>query len=288
MYLRMIIWIASYPKSGNTWIRSLLSTYFFSKDGKFNFELLKNIDQFTSKNIKLNSDKGLDFQSRISKNWIEAQKIINQDKKIHLFKTHNALCAINGNKFTNQLNTVAAIYIVRDPRNLITSLAHHYEFNLNETYNFLTNKRKIIFPKNFVSQNQKDPDDFNFLGDWGNHYHSWKNINFCPIQIIRYEDILTDVNKTFTLLLKFLLKFMQFTIDKKKIDNVIKSTSFEKLSQMESKQGFYESVTSPQSKNKIKFFNLGKKNNWKKLLDVKMIKKIDSKFEKEMKELQYL
>ena len=47
----MIIWIASYPKSGNTWIRSLLSAYLFSNDGKFNFELLKNIEQFSSKNI---------------------------------------------------------------------------------------------------------------------------------------------------------------------------------------------------------------------------------------------
>ena len=45
----MIIWIASYPKSGNTWIRSLLSSYLFSKDGKFSFKLLKNIEQFSSK-----------------------------------------------------------------------------------------------------------------------------------------------------------------------------------------------------------------------------------------------
>ena len=46
----MIIWIASYPKSGNTWLRALISTYFFSKDGKFSDALLKNIDQFPTKN----------------------------------------------------------------------------------------------------------------------------------------------------------------------------------------------------------------------------------------------
>ena len=46
----MIIWIASYPKSGNTWLRALISTYFFSKDGIYNQNLLKNIDQFPTSN----------------------------------------------------------------------------------------------------------------------------------------------------------------------------------------------------------------------------------------------
>ena len=44
----MIIWLASYPKSGNTWLRSLLASYYFSKDGSFDFKLLDNIDQFPS------------------------------------------------------------------------------------------------------------------------------------------------------------------------------------------------------------------------------------------------
>ena len=49
----MIIWIASYPKSGNTWIRSLLSAYLFSKDGKFNFDLLEKIQQFSKYNLNI-------------------------------------------------------------------------------------------------------------------------------------------------------------------------------------------------------------------------------------------
>ena len=52
----MIIWIASYPKSGNTWIRSLLSSYLFSKDGRFTFELLKNIERFSVKADFLNNN----------------------------------------------------------------------------------------------------------------------------------------------------------------------------------------------------------------------------------------
>ena len=46
----MIFWIASYPKSGNTWLRALLSSYFYSEDGTFDQKLLENIDQFPEKN----------------------------------------------------------------------------------------------------------------------------------------------------------------------------------------------------------------------------------------------
>ena len=75
----MIIWIASYPKSGNTWIRSILSAYLFSEDGKFSFKLLKHIDRFSSKNLLSASVKDSNYQSRVSKYWIPSQKIINQD-----------------------------------------------------------------------------------------------------------------------------------------------------------------------------------------------------------------
>jgi len=286
----MIIWIASYPKSGNTWIRSLLSSYLFSDDGKFSFKLLKNIEQFSSKNLSLKLPENLNYQVRISKSWIPSQEIINQDKKIHFFKTHNAICTINGNKFTDKLNTLAAIYIVRDPRNLITSLSYHYELSLDEAFNFLTNKKKIIFPTN-VEKKEKDiknREDFNFLSDWSTHYHSWKNINFCPIKIIKYEDCLIDVQKVFVSTLDFLSKFLKFKFDNKKINNALTSTSFKNLSRMEKNEGFQESATSYKTMKKIKFFNLGKKNNWETLLDKKLIRKIESCFKNEMNELGYL
>ncbi len=286
----MIIWIASYPKSGNTWIRSLLSSYLFSEDGKFNFSLLKNIQQFSSRNFSPELKKESNYQSRISMNWIPTQRIINQDNKIHLLKTHNAMCNINGNNFTDKFNTAAAIYIVRDPRNLITSLSHHYEVNLNNAFEFLSNKRKIIFPENYsdAEVNTIDPEDFNFLSDWSSHYLSWKNINFCPVKIIKYEDFLVNTEEIFISILIFLKKFLKFELNKKKIKNSLESTSFSKLSLMEKKEGFHESVSSTKTKKKIKFFNLGKENNWKKLLDKKTILSVENEFKKTMLDLNYL
>ena len=153
----------------------------------------------------------------------------------------------------------------------------------------MKHKRKIIIPVNHREKKKaiKEHEDFNFLGDWSAHYQSWKNINFCPIKIIKYEDLLIDVQKVFVSTLDFLSKFLKIKFDKKKINTSLTSTSFKNLSQMEKNEGFQESVTSFKTNKKIKFFNLGKRNNWKNLLDPQIEKKIREVFSKEMKELGY-
>ena len=285
----MIIWIASYPKSGNTWIRSLLSSYLFTKNGTFSFKLLEKIEQFSSSNLAEDKDMDLHYQNRISKNWIPAQKLINKDKKIHILKTHNAMCSINNNNYTDKYNTLAAIYIVRDPRNLINSLSHHYEFTLEKTFDFMTNKRKIIFPLGQKNNNNNVEDkDFNFLSDWSSHYNSWKNINFCEIKIVKYEDLLKNTEEGFLSILNFLSKYVDIKIKKNKILNTLYSTNFENLKQMEIKHGFKESVTSSKTNKKIDFFHLGKNNKWENMLNKKFVKKIEESFLREMKELKYL
>ena len=280
----MIIWLASYPKSGNTWIRSLLTSYFFTSEGKFNFKTLDNIKQFSSKDYSFNNINNKNYQRVVSKNWIPAQKIINADNKIHLLKTHNALCSINNNNFTDANNTCAAIYIVRDPRNIISSISNHYDLDTEESFKFLTNKKKIIFPTNDINSTY----DFNFLSDWSTHYNSWKKVNIFPVKIIKYEDLLKNTKKEFLSLLIFLSKFMNFDINDNKVENSILSTNFENLKKLEKKDGFSESIISKKNKKKIMFFNLGEGNNWKKMLDIKIAKNIETCFSKEMKELKYL
>ena len=283
----MIIWIASYPKSGNTWIRSLLASYLFSKNGSFNFNLLKYINQFSVGNLSTDLQKVYNHEDRISKSWIPHQELINRDKKIHFLKTHNALCTINNNKFTDKLNTAACIYIVRDPRNLVTSLSHHYELDYKNAIKFITNKRKIIFPKTL--NNKKDIfHDFNFISDWPGHYNSWKNISFCPIKIIKYEDLLADTRNIFISILKFISKFTKMDFNEEKISNALKTTNFDNLRRIEKVENFEESIISTKTNKKVKFFNLGKDNDWRRLLDKSTILKVEKKFKKEMNELNYI
>ena len=78
----MIIWIASYPKSGNTWIRSLLSSYLFSKNGDFNFDLLKYIARFSVDYLPTQKGSKINQQERIAKNWIPAQKLLNKQSML--------------------------------------------------------------------------------------------------------------------------------------------------------------------------------------------------------------
>ena len=87
----MIIWISSYPKSGNTYIRSFLSAYYFSKSGEFNFNLLKNIKQFPNKIFFSNK---LNNVEEAFKNYVPAQKRIFENKKATFLKTHNLLVFI--------------------------------------------------------------------------------------------------------------------------------------------------------------------------------------------------
>ena len=106
----MIIWLASYPKSGNTLLRSMLTAYFYSKDGTFNFELLKNINQFPNQTLFKNLGIDENNELEVIKNYIKAQEWINKrsGRSINFIKTHNSLNDINGHRFTNLKNTLGA------------------------------------------------------------------------------------------------------------------------------------------------------------------------------------
>ena len=282
----MIIWIASYPKSGNTWLRSLLSSYLYTNDGTFNFDLLKEIQQFPSEPYFRFFLKDFQDIKKVSNYWIAAQERINLlNEGLTFMKTHSALCTLENNSFTNKNNTKAVIYVVRDPRNLITSISHHYSLDTEEAYNFIVNKKKII------SKSEWGSEDFGIatvLGSWSQHYKSWKNLKFAPILIVKYEDLIADTKNSFITIINFLKEFMNIKIDQKKISNTIDNCSFDKLAELEKKQDFMESVPLNKDNKKLKFFYLGKKNNWKNLLDPQIVNKTEKKFLDEMKELKYI
>ena len=115
----MIIWLASYPKSGNTWLRSMIASYFYTKSGEFNFGLLNYIDQFPSFTHFRNYKDSFEKPESTSKYWLDAQSKINADNKIKFLKTHNALCKIENSIFTDQQNTLGAVYIISNYENII-------------------------------------------------------------------------------------------------------------------------------------------------------------------------
>ena len=281
----MIFWIASYPKSGNTWLRALISSYYFSKDGFFKKEILKNIDQFPEKIHFSNFNYDPKDITGTTQFWIKAQEKINLDKKVKFFKTHNIFGEINKQPFTNKLNSIACIYIVRDPRNVITSLKNHYELSYDKAYDFITNEKKYIYDQHKLN----DYSDFQFIGSWKTNFQSWKYQKEIPIKFIKYENLLNETFTTALGVVEFINKILKNkkSVDKKKLENVVNSTSFERLKKEETIEGFSEAIISRQKDKKIPFFYLGPKNDWKKILDKKIQNQLNTVFMKNLKELLY-
>ena len=129
----MIIWIASYPKSGNTWVRLFLESYFSNVKNNFRFGGFPELEDLE----KLNFD--YTNLNEIIKNWKTLQEVRNLDGRINLLKTHNALCTVGEYTFTDKTNTLGAIYLVRDPRDIAVSYANHLGLSFDEVIKTMLN-----------------------------------------------------------------------------------------------------------------------------------------------------
>ena len=277
----MIIWISSYPKSGNTYLRSFLSSYYYSKEGNFDFNLLLKINQFPASRY---SDIKSYTYFDAAKNWIYNQKKFFTKEKLFFLKTHNSLQEYLGYRFTKSSETLGAIYIVRDPRNVITSMCNHYSMSLNEMYSKMVDENASLS----IKDSDGDLSNFSFLGSWSNHYKSWKNNFEFKTLFIKYEDLEENAYEEFWKILTFIeeLTGKNEPINKRKFENSINSTNFSSLKQKEKLHGFKESPTFVKN-NKTNFFNLVFKNKWQQNLPEEISNKIKNNFFNELKELKY-
>ena len=172
----MIIWIASYPKSGNTWIRSFLTSLLYSNDGKNDFSNLDKIKQFPDRSLFKKFINDFQNVEEIYKNWLNVQNYINLDNKIKFLKTHHVNCTIKNYKFYNDTNSLGTIHIVRDPRNVLTSIKNHFSLkDFDEAKEFIFKEKNwvgFITNKNDIITDNKIP---TLISSWKINYLSWKN-----------------------------------------------------------------------------------------------------------------
>ena len=190
------------------------------------------------------------------------------------------MCTIDKSKFTNQDNTLGAVYIVRDPRDVAVSFSHHLGISLTEVVDLMINEEHLISEKDFVLE--KKEAGSTLVSSWSNHYNSWKNYNLRKILIIKYEDLIKKTFEKFYEIVLYLNKLEKIEIDVKRIKRSIELTKFRNLQDLEKKYGFEETTFSKT------FFREGKMGSWKQELNKDLSKKIQKAFEAEMIELGYL
>ena len=181
--------------------------------------------------------------------------------------------------FTDTTNSIAVIHIVRDPRNVVSSVKNHFNHNdIGESIKMLNDQ--------YAWSGFKNNDVPQLLSSWNNHYNSWKRFpkNYL---LVKYENLLQNTKIEINNILKFLSEFFKIEINEKSIDTIIKNTSFENFKNLEQMGKFKES-SFDKSGEKNKFFYLGPKNDYKELLKKEHSDLLISYFKKEMDELGYI
>ena len=291
---KKIFWLSSYPRSGNTWLRLILCGLFFTKDGNVNnFDILDKIHKLDSLNyfefIKEISidDYNLIFEGTeydwetlavYTKYWIEAQKRITiREGTFTFFKTHNARVKLKENHYTNELTTLGFIYISRDPRDIVLSYSKHTNKDIDSTIDLLSNDK-------IMGKQKTDNRMLEIILSWKDHYRSWKKFTAVPSLFLKYEYLLNDIEKEINKITDFFHTNFHVEISNKneKIKNVIKSTNFDNLKNMENKNSFFEKSEYSD------FFRSGKTKQWKNELNQNQKNLIEQSCKNQMIELGYM
>ena len=241
--MKNIVWLASYPKSGNTWIRSILSIAIHKNLDINNFKILSlnAIIKNKEPNLKIKIPGDTKFL------WDEIQQKISKeaDQNRIIIKTHNVCANIGGIEFPKLDLTSKLVYIIRDPRDVAISYGNHFGHTLEKAIEL------IMLDNNFIF-NAKD-NLAEVLSSWDNHVKSWSTSNI-PKIVMRYEDLILDPKKHIEKLFLFLNIKPLIPIDK-----IILKTSFKSLQDIEKKNGFKEA-----SSRETFFFRSGKMGEYKK------------------------
>ena len=273
-----IIWLASYPKSGNTWFRSFLTALL--NQGEIDINKMETDGIFSSKEyiesiLDLCTDdlRPREFESFRKIAFVYKTKEITKESFI---KIHDAytFSRWDGLPLIPASGSRVALYLVRNPLDVVLSLANHTGLNVDDTIEKYINCEEGAFIKKGKTGQQY----FQLMGTWAMHAESWMNQNDIPVHVIRYEDMKVKPFETF----KAAVVQMQLDYSDEAILKAIDACDFQKLKQQEENKGFKEKAL-PSSA----FFFKGETGRWKNELTKEQIQKIMTVNESMMKRHGY-
>lgn len=277
-----IVWLASYPKSGNTWTRNFLHNLLAGEDPDRPHDInrMQLLTAWDSSvrwyRPHLEADEKFEHLSR--ERFAQIRLQANQSladaagQGMVFVKTHNAIVADCGVPMINPRVTAGAVYIIRNPLDVAISYSHHLALSLDETIEYMARSSVATLAGEAMA--------FELLGSWSEHVSSWTRKPNKSLFVMRYEDMLDRPQDTFSQLVKFL----RIPVDAQQIQCAIEASSFERLRAMEEKEGFMEKPKN----NPGNFFRSGKKDEWKSVLSKAQVELITKNHQEQMARFGYL
>jgi aryl sulfotransferase len=249
---RRLTWIASYPKSGNTWVRAFLLHYLAPAGTTVALNDVKAIPIAASRPL---FDQALGCESDLLlPHEVPALRSSWYDRVAHrqpgfFFKVHD--------QYDPQLHTHAnssfVLYIIRNPWDVAVSYAAHRGRSVADTIPVLADETYVASR----SAAERKPQLSQFYGSWSGHVTSWVDQTAIPVHVTRYEDLLASPCPTFAAL----LQACGYSIDEARLHTAIKACSFENLRAQEDSAGFHEKPDTA-----AKFFRHGRAGAWRDVL----------------------
>ncbi len=272
-----ILWLASYPKSGNTWMRVFLANLILNEPEPL---ALQRINEVCSSEPNEVWFKPLTTKpvGELSKKKIAAlrtkaqERAASLNKNIIPMKTHSYCGKDYGYPTISVKATVGVIYIVRDPRDVAISAADHYGLSIDEAIEMMNDKtaRGRGMPGNTVYER---------MSSWSDHVKSWTSWKHTPLQVLRYEDMLADPLGQ----LGGVAHKLGITRDEERIRRAVEFSSFKRLQAQEAETGFVE-----RSVNSQRFFRSGRSGAWREKLTAAQAARIEHDHAVQMRRFGYL
>jgi hypothetical protein len=271
-----ILWLASYPKSGNTWVRAFLANLIAGGSEPLPLAELSNYcrdealpDLYTS--IAGQPSTELDTAQLCALRPQVHARIADSQPGTVLVKTHNMNGSFEGYPLHNPDVSAGAVYVVRNPLDVVLSMTYHFGLTLDEAIERLGSEELATQNDDlFVTQ---------ILGSWSTHVASWADMAGPDIVVVRYEDMLEKPIKAFGKI----AGLAGMGNNRKRLERAIQYSSFQNLSRLERRDGFVE--VSDKTK---RFFRKGRANQWREVLDRNQVSRIVNAHREQMARFKYI
>lgn len=272
---KSIVWLASYPKSGNTWMRVFLANYLFDRPSPMPINEIHKIGMGDAITKTYAMAAGQQIDPADDRRTLNLRRkvlggIVANDADINFVKTHNIRDKALGADLIPASVTKSAIYVIRNPLDVAVSFGRHYSQTPETTVAAFANPQHVVLGAG--------PNVTQFLGTWSAHVMSWTRHRDFPVLTLRYEDLSTNPEECFGRLIEHL----GMAVDPKRLEKAIRFSSFDELKGQEQKAGFIE-----QSANGSRFFHTGTTEQWRTALTSGQIAKLRDDHGPVMREFGY-